>query len=99
MFRANEFILLFDASQAEPSRAAPFYNDRGLQPVSHHRPDPANELLHASSSDWNPASDAQAPALIPFDYPAATTGVRQFGTLNWVRFAIDPTGGAAARPP
>jgi type II secretory pathway pseudopilin PulG len=89
LFRKNEFALLFDA-QDNPLRPAPYYNDRGCSLFHITDVDnPANQLLHASTSDWNPASDAQAPELVPFEYPV-DTAVRHFGALNWVRFAIQP---------
>ncbi len=98
MFRRNEFVVLFDSSLVEPTRGAPFYNDRGCSLFRVTDTNLTNqELLHASSSDWNPASDGVAVAQIPFDYPAGT-GVRQFGTLNWIRFAVAPTGGEGGVP-
>jgi prepilin-type N-terminal cleavage/methylation domain-containing protein len=97
MFRKDEFILLFEDG-GEPTRGAPFYNDRGCSLFQVTDVDGmANELLHASTSDWNPASDFLGADLVPFEYPA-DTGVRQFGALNWIRFAIDPAGGVGGVP-
>jgi type II secretory pathway pseudopilin PulG len=97
IFRTDEFALLFD-SQTTPSRPAPFFNDRGCSLFRITDIDNiGNELRHASTSDWNPASDAQATGLIPFDYPA-NSGLRQLGTFNWVRFAVDPAGGMEGAP-
>jgi prepilin-type N-terminal cleavage/methylation domain-containing protein len=97
MFRDNEFLLLFDAQDA-PDRAAPFYNDRGCSLFRITDVDPlASELVHDSSSDWNPISDPLGAETIPFDYQIGS-GIRQFGTLNWVRFAINPTGGTDGVP-
>jgi hypothetical protein len=97
IFRKDEFLLLFDP-QTTPSRPAPLFNDRGCSLFRITDVDNVNNvLLHASTSIWNPATDAQATNLIPFDYPVGS-GLRQFGTLNWVRFAIAPTGGADGAP-
>jgi hypothetical protein len=89
LFRKDEFVLLFDDQDA-PARAAPLYNDRGCSLFRITDVDgPANELQHAGTSDFNPLTDVQAPDLVPFAYPA-TTAVRHFGALNWIRFAIQP---------
>jgi hypothetical protein len=97
IFRTDEFLLLFDP-QTTPSRPAPFFNDRGCSLFRITGVDGANnDLLHASTSVWNPATNAQAIDLVPFDYPAGS-GLRQFGTLNWIRFAIAPTGGTDGAP-
>jgi Type IV Pilus-assembly protein W len=50
-------------------------------------------LLRASTSNWNPPGDVAG--LIPFDYVAGASpkaGIRNFGSLSWVRFSIDATG-------
>jgi hypothetical protein len=98
MFRNNEFALLLDASFVDPVRPAPFYNDRGCSLVRITEVQSATDtLLHDSTSDWNPAFDGLAPEVIPFDYPVGT-GVRQLGTLNWIRFAIQGPAGPDGAP-
>jgi prepilin-type N-terminal cleavage/methylation domain-containing protein len=96
MFRRDEFALLLDAASAEPTRAAPLFNDRGCS-LFRITDLTATDLLHDNTSDFNPANNAQAPGLIPFDYPAGT-GVRHFGMLNWVRFSIQPPATPDAAP-
>jgi hypothetical protein len=96
MFRKDEFVLLLDPAAADPARPAPLYNDRGctlfrITGVT------ATDLEHDQTSDFNPASNAQGPAMIPFDYPTGA-GVRHFGTLNWVRFAVQPAATADDAP-
>jgi prepilin-type N-terminal cleavage/methylation domain-containing protein len=96
-FRANDYVVLVD-SAANPSNGA-LLNDRGctmLQITSI----AGNVLTFAPfpTSIWNPATAALATtpiALIPFTYNAAApaAGIRHFGTLNWVRFAIRPAAG------
>jgi prepilin-type N-terminal cleavage/methylation domain-containing protein len=89
-FRANEFALLMDVGQIV-LRAAPFYADRGCT-LFQVTGIGANELLHAATSKWNPP--AALAGFVPFDYVGGASptpsGIRNFGTLNWVRFAIRP---------
>ncbi|HEY8923779.1 MAG TPA: PilW family protein [Polyangia bacterium] len=90
-FRAGEFALLLDTSGLP---AGPPLNDRGctlfqITGVN----SGANTLLHASTSSWNPPGDVAG--LVPFDYvggAAPKAGIRDFGTLSWVRFSIDSSG-------
>ena len=99
IFKAGEFVVVMDTSSA-PSRGFPYYNDRGCTLFEITGVDTAgDELLHASSSKWNPASSGAGAGMVPFDYPsgATTAGIRDFGTLNWVRFAI--RAGTATTPP
>jgi hypothetical protein len=91
-FRANEFALLLDVGQSV-ARAAPLYNDRGCTLFQITSIDAgSNQLLHAATSKWNPA--ANVAGLVPFDYVGGASptpaAIRNFGTLNWVRFAIQP---------
>jgi hypothetical protein len=94
-FRPNEFVVLLQV--ASSLTTPPWFNDRGctlfqITSVA------ATTLSHASTSPWNPA--ASVAGLIPYEYPAGTpaapalpsagTGIRQFGDLKWVRFAIRP---------
>lgn len=94
-FRAGEFALLLDTTGLP---AGPPLGDRGctlFQITSVNNG--ANSLLHASTSPWNPSSNVAG--LIPYDYVGGVSpkaGVRNFGTLSWVRFSID-TSGASPR--
>ena len=90
-FRAGEFALLLDTSGLP---VGPPLNDRGctLFQITGINAG-ANSLLHASTSSWNPPGDVAG--LVPFDYvggAAPKAGIRDFGTLSWVRFSIDSTG-------
>jgi len=90
-FRAGEFALLLDTSGLP---AGPPLNDRGctLFQITGVNAG-ANTLLHASTSSWNPPGDVAG--LVPFDYvggAAPKAGVRDFGSLSWVRFSIDSSG-------
>ena len=100
-FWANEFVVVLDITP-NPLRPAPFFNDRGCTLFRLTQVDvPGGVLAHTTTSTWNPPNDAAGPAMVPFAYSNAanTTGIRHFGTLNWVRFAIrppaDPTGAPA----
>jgi hypothetical protein len=94
-FRVDEFVVVLDLAQVI-NRAAPLLNDRGctLYQITQIN---ANQLLHASTSNWNPNADIAG--MVPFAYGTTATqsGIRHFGTLNWVRFAIRP--GTANTPP
>lgn len=90
IWRNNEFFLVMDTSPS-PARGAPFYNDRGCSLFQITAVTTAtNQLGHASSSKWNPPSDAAGAAMVPFTYAAGTSGLRHFGSLTWIRFAIRP---------
>jgi hypothetical protein len=90
-FRVGEFILLLDISGLP---TGPPLGDRGCTLFQVTGINSAgDQLLHAGTSGWNPAGDVAG--LIPFDYvggAAPKAAVRDFGTLSWVRFAIDTTG-------
>jgi hypothetical protein len=99
LFRTGEFVVVLDTTRT-PSRGLPLYNDRGCTLFQVTGVDMANNrLLHASTSKWNPATDAQGAAMVPFLYAsgAAGAGLRHFGALTWVRFAIRPA--TASAPP
>jgi prepilin-type N-terminal cleavage/methylation domain-containing protein len=90
-FRTGEFAMLLDTSGLP---AGPPLGDRGctLFQITGINPG-ANTLLHAATSPWNPAGAVAG--MVPFDYvggAAAKAGIRDFGTLSWVRFSIDATG-------
>ena len=90
-FRAGEFALLLDTSGLP---VGPPLNDRGctLFQITGVNAG-ANTLLHASTSSWNPPGDVAG--LVPFDYvggAAPKAGIRDFGSLSWVRFSIDSSG-------
>ena len=91
MFRADEFILLL-ATPLWPSGADPVV-DRGCSLFQiTNDPSGTTTLLHASGSPpggspWNPVNDISA--MLPAGgYSATQAGVRNFGTLTWVRFFI-----------
>lgn len=90
-FRAGEFALLLDTSGLP---VGPPVGDRGCTLFQITSVDGAsNTLLRATSSTWNPGSNVAG--LIPYDYVGGASpkaGIRNFGTLNWVRFSIDATG-------
>jgi prepilin-type N-terminal cleavage/methylation domain-containing protein len=90
-FRTGEFALLLDTSGLP---AGPPLGDRGctLFQITGINAG-ANTLLHAATSAWNPGGAVAG--MVPFDYvggAAAKAGIRDFGTLSWVRFSIDATG-------
>lgn len=90
-FRQGEFALLLDTGGLP---AGPPLGDRGctlfqITGIT----SGSDTLLRASTSSWNPPGAAAG--LIPFDYVGGASpkaGVRNFGTLSWVRFSIDATG-------
>ncbi|MES1210585.1 MAG: prepilin-type N-terminal cleavage/methylation domain-containing protein, partial [Pseudomonadota bacterium] len=90
-FRATEFALLVDFSTLP---IGPPLGDRGCTLFQITGVDAGTDTLaRDNSSPWNPAGDVAG--LVPFDYlggAAPKAGVRNFGTLAWVRFAIDSTG-------
>ena len=91
IWRNNEFIVVLDTSSA-PARGAPFYNDRGCSLFQITNVTTATDQLgHSSLSKWNPPSDATGAAMVPFTYTAGSGGgIRHFGSLTWIRFAIRP---------
>jgi type II secretory pathway pseudopilin PulG len=92
-FRANEFVVVLDTAQPL-NRGLPLLNDRGCT-LFQITGIAGTTLSHASTSNWNPAADVAA--MVPFTYTVASGGIRHFGTLNWVRFAI--RAGTANTPP
>jgi len=92
-FRPGEFGLLLDTGGLP---AGPPLGDRGCTLFQITGIDGAgNTLQHASTSAWNPPGAVAG--LVPFDYVGGASpkaGIRNFGTLNWVRFSIDSSGPA-----
>jgi len=90
-FRVGEFVLALDTTGLP---AGPPLGDRGCTVYQITGIDAAgNTLQKASTSPWNPPGDV--PGLVPFDYvggAAPKAGLRDLGTLSWVRFFIDSTG-------
>jgi hypothetical protein len=90
-FRSGEFALLLDTTGLPVGppvgdRGCTLFQITGLSAGT-------NTLLCATTSPWNPP--AAIAGFIPFDYVGGATpkaGIRNFGTLSWVRFAIDATG-------
>jgi len=90
-FRTGEFVLALDTTGLP---AGPPLGDRGctLFQITGINGG-GNTLLKASTSAWNPPGDVAG--LVPFDYiggAAPKAGLRDFGTLSWVKFFIDSTG-------
>jgi prepilin-type N-terminal cleavage/methylation domain-containing protein len=88
-FRQDEFVVVLDSGQTAPLPA-----DRGCS-LFQITSIVGTVLGHASTSIWNPG--ANVAGMIPSQYTPAASGIRHFGTLNWVRFAIRP--GTASTPP
>lgn len=99
VFRSGEFILLLASGTAPPSNAtAGFVGDRGCTLFQITGGNPVgNPIPHLSTtSTWNPPSDAAGAAMVPWQYRDNTpllgtgdgAGIRHFGELNWVQFAI-----------
>lgn len=93
-FRTGEFILLVERSQANGDRGCSLFQLTGINAGT-------NTLQHdAASSPWNPAANLLGH--VPFTYvggsATATGGIRNFGELNWIRFAIDSSGAPARAP-
>jgi prepilin-type N-terminal cleavage/methylation domain-containing protein len=88
VFRQDEFIVLVDSTGVPVSGNF----DRGCTLFQIVRLTAGSDLLDITStgSKWNPTSNL-AP-MVPFAYDPANSGVRNFGQLNWVRFAINNTG-------
>jgi prepilin-type N-terminal cleavage/methylation domain-containing protein len=97
VFRANEFAVLIDTTV---NPVGPPAGDRGctlfqITGIT----SGTNTLLHETSSSFNPGSDVDK--LVPWSYTGGASpkaGIRNFGTLNWVRFAIDSTGAPGKAP-
>ncbi len=92
LFRVGEFVLVMDASSL-PSRAAPLYNDRGCSLFAITSLDTGLDVIgRSTTSKWNPPSNTAGALMVPFSYDAgsAAGAIRHFGTLNWIRFAIQP---------
>jgi prepilin-type N-terminal cleavage/methylation domain-containing protein len=90
-FFEDEFILLIDRAQANGDRGCTLFQLTGADPATH--------TLWKAPGGWNPAGDVAA--MVPFAYTGGaspTGGVRNFGELTWVQFAID-TSGAPGTPP
>ncbi len=94
-FRAGEFFLLVHDTTNPPSlnmdRGCTMMQVTGITALSH-------TLLHATgTSDWNNGGTSTVnftwgnPAAAGA-YNEANSGIRNFGQLRWIRFAIDATG-------
>jgi hypothetical protein len=88
-FLQDEFVLLVDRGQDNLDRGCMLFQVTGFDV-------PNNRLLHSgASSSWNTLANI-AP-MVPFTFDgdadplAATAGVRSFGQLIWVQFAVDRT--------
>jgi hypothetical protein len=90
-FRANEFAVLLDTSGLA---AGPPLGDRGCTLFQITGIDAAtHSLQRAATSPFNPSG--AAPGLVPFSYAGGASpkaGIRAFGTLSWVQFAVDSSG-------
>jgi prepilin-type N-terminal cleavage/methylation domain-containing protein len=91
-FRTGEFMMLVERSQANGDRGCTLFQVTGTAPAT-------NVLLKdAAGSSWNPVADVAA--MVPFTYIGGATptgGVRNFGELTWIQFAIDSSGSAPPR--
>jgi hypothetical protein len=89
-FIANEFALLIDRAQTTGDRGCSLFQITSIN---------TNTLLHAAGT-WNPGTDVAG--VIPFTYTAGTSatspGIRSFGQLTWVQFAINSTGAPDIAP-
>ncbi len=90
-FRVGEFALLVDTTSLP---AGPPVGDRGCTLFQITGIDAGgNTLNRATTSPFNPPGPIAG--LVPFDYVGGAspkTGIRNFGTLSWVRFSVDATG-------
>jgi prepilin-type N-terminal cleavage/methylation domain-containing protein len=94
VFRPGEFIVLLDVGfpglNVNQDRGCTLFQITGIDPAG-------DEITHDATSPWNPPGNVAG--LVPFTYPAgASGGVRDFGQLNWVQFAIDSTGAPDVPP-
>ncbi|HXU83253.1 MAG TPA: PilW family protein [Polyangia bacterium] len=91
-FRSGEFMMLIERNQANGDRGCTLFQVTGTTLAT-------NTLLKDSAgSVWNPTADVAA--MVPFAYiggAAPTGGVRTFGELTWIQFAIDSSGSAPPR--
>jgi prepilin-type N-terminal cleavage/methylation domain-containing protein len=84
-FLTGEFILLVDRAPANGDRGCTLFQITGIA---------GDTLQHSSlTSNWN--ANADLAAMMPFGYDGgssnSTGGIRSFGQLTWVQFAIDST--------
>jgi len=89
-FRPREFILMVDNSAIPVSGNL----DRGCTMLQINTLLAGSDILDLTTGGlpWNPT--ASVAAMVPFTYDNTNSGVRNFGQLNWIRFAIDNTGPA-----
>jgi prepilin-type N-terminal cleavage/methylation domain-containing protein len=93
-FFNNEFALLVDKGQANGDRGCSLFQITGIVAAT-------NTLQHdLTGSQWDPGTNIAG--VIPFTYPGgsalSTGGVRNFGQLVWVQFAINSTGSPGVPP-
>ena len=91
-FRAGEFMMLIERSQANGDRGCTLFQVTGTTPGTN------TVLKDSTGSIWNPVADVAA--MVPFAYiggASPTGGVRNFGELVWIQFAIDSSGSAPPR--
>lgn len=96
-FLPGEFMLLVHNRNTPPSgnldRGCTLFQVTGVNLGTH-------TLEHAGSSPWNTGGTNTGPftwgnPAAPGTYTPAQSGIRNFGQLRWVRFAIDDPGGGA----
>jgi len=89
-FRPGEFMLLVEKNQANGDRGCALFQVTGTSVGV------VNTILKDPvGSSWN--SPADVPAMVPFSFiggASPTGGVRNFGELTWIQFAIDNSGPA-----
>jgi hypothetical protein len=91
-FRAGEFMMLIERSQANGDRGCTLFQVTGTTLATN------TVLKDSAGSTWNPTADVAA--MVPFSYiggASPTGGVRNFGELTWIQFAIDSSGSAPPR--
>ncbi len=88
VFRINEFIVLVDDTGIPASgnfdRGCTLFHIEGINA--------GGNILDkdGSSSTWNPSNNIAA--MVPNAYVDTSSGIRNFGQLNWVRFFVDTAG-------
>jgi prepilin-type N-terminal cleavage/methylation domain-containing protein len=93
-FLTGEFILLVNGEETNGDRGCTLFQLTGIAVAT-------NTLQTTSAgSTWN--SSTNVAGLVPFTYLAGSVvvkgGIRNFGQLTWIQFAIDSTGAPAVPP-
>jgi hypothetical protein len=92
-FRPGELMMLIERSQANGDRGCTLFQVTGTAVGATY-----TILKDPVGSIWNPPADV--PEMVPFSFiggASPTGGVRNFGELVWIQFAIDSSGSAPPR--